>query len=98
MLDGEIYGTGHAVGTDDRRRMVDGAGMTISSNSVSTDFFDKDGNQYWPCWCGEHRGQYGIEDWLQHHCSHDAPLLGIDKDINQLICVECGKVFSIESK
>ena len=60
-------------------------------------YFDTTGVQYWPCWCGEHRGEYGLNEWLQHHCSHAAPLVKLQApDTGDALCMECGKLFKVE--
>lgn len=69
----------------------------IASSTVSTEYFDRDGKRFWPCWCGVHRGEYGLNEWLQHHCLHRSPLIMLgEPNTGQLICVGCGMVFQSE--
>lgn len=45
-----------------------------------------------PCPCGEiHHGEYAHELFIEHICTHDAPLFNSGDD--QWMCEECGKVF-----
>ncbi len=72
--------------------------MTVSA---STTIFIEDGEQVYPCRCGEtHRGDYGLYDHAHHNCFHDADLVDIGSpDIDgYLMCPECGKVFNVEAR
>lgn len=71
--------------------------MTSTGATNQTIYVDTSG-QYYPCWCGMiHRGEYAANDWAQHQCLHNGLLARLtDPDTSQLICVGCGKVFSVE--
>jgi hypothetical protein len=57
--------------------------------------FDTEGNQVYPCWCGEtHSGDYGLYDYGHHNCFHDAAL-SWDVDTGTLMCPACGLTFAV---
>ncbi len=65
--------------------------QTTTGTNSPTQFIDNQG-VYYPCWCGEdHRGDYAIEDWMMHHCTHSDPLVELER--HYLVCGECGQVF-----
>jgi len=56
--------------------------------------FDTEGNEIFPCRCGEtHKGDYGLYDFMHHNCFHDAPLWSMKDDPGHFVCGACGKSF-----
>lgn len=59
-----------------------------------------------PCRCGvTHTGERAVEEYAQHNCLHEGPLLCSHfpeqegphgEHCLQLICGDCGKVFSVQ--
>lgn len=57
--------------------------------------FHENGEQVFPCRCGEtHRGDYAIYEFGHHNCFHEAPLYHNE---DGYVCPECGKDFVVES-
>ena len=55
----------------------------------------EDGEQVYPCRCGEtHRGPYALYDYGHHTCFHESPLIQLG-DEYYLCCPECGEVFDV---
>jgi hypothetical protein len=67
-----------------------GGTMTTGTNAFTVNI--KDGEPSFPCWCGiEHGGEYGLEDWMHHHCTHqELVLVPIELNDYQAICGLCG--------
>jgi hypothetical protein len=56
----------------------------------------ENGEQVWPCRCGEtHRGTYGQEDWNHHNCLHDATLIQLS-ETRSVLCPSCGRLWNTE--
>jgi hypothetical protein len=79
--------------------------MTGISTEVTTGLsgytihLDVDGNEVFPCRCGEtHTGDYAVYDHGHHNCFHDAALVDIGKPEVEgyLMCPQCGKTFWTE--
>ena len=75
--------------------------MPMSANQVSqiqtgTDSLTKwieDGQEVYPCQCGEtHRGDYAFYDWSHHTCRHEDGLWVID---NLAYCRACCYAFKL---
>ena len=59
----------------------------------------EDGKAVYPCWCGEtHRGDYALEAFHHHNCTHPGDLLQIGNregdGLIQLTCTICGANFT----
>lgn len=76
-------------------------GVTFTrTDSASVTFYFDEGEQVYPCRCGEtHRGPYGAYDYDHHNCMHDSPLIALDSidpgvwDGGDFMCGICGKSF-----
>jgi hypothetical protein len=67
---------------------------TTASNY--TIHLDAEGQEIYPCRCGEiHAGPYGIYDHGHHNCFHDQPLMPIADGLS-LMCPQCGLTFGVE--
>jgi predicted RNA-binding Zn-ribbon protein involved in translation (DUF1610 family) len=68
-----------------------------TGSATQTRHFDKDGNELFPCRCGEtHAGDYGFYDWAHHNCFHDERLIAIDASDGYYMCPACGKTFYLD--
>jgi hypothetical protein len=67
----------------------------MNTGSSCTTLHFENGEQVYPCRCGEtHRGDYALYDWGHHNCLHDSgELHAIAED--QFMCPECGKSFVV---
>ena len=62
---------------------------TVTGTSNFTRYFE-DGQQVFPCHCGEtHRGDYALEAWTHHNCEH-GPMSQVAGNV---MCLECGATF-----
>ncbi len=60
-----------------------------------TTFFNEQGEQVFPCRCGEtHEGFYACEDYLRHECLHKTDL--IDMEHGLVICMDCGNTWRVK--
>ena len=67
-----------------------------TGTSSVTLWFDANGNEEFPCHCGEiHRGDYALYDFLHHNCRHPEILAPDDLVPDQLLCASCGQVFAM---
>lgn len=65
--------------------------MVVSIRTDTSQFthFIADGEQVYPCRCGEtHRGDYAAYDYGHHNCLHDCALLWLAD--RAVICPLCG--------
>jgi hypothetical protein len=72
--------------------------MTAATDSNNVTSFYEDGEQVFPCPCGEtHRGPYAIYDYGHHTCPHAVPLLRLapDEIPEWLVCPLCGQTFLV---
>jgi len=73
--------------------------QTTGTNS-HTMFFDADGNEEFPCRCGEtHRGDYALYDYVHHNCFHTEDCLidiGLPEVEGYLMCPNCGQTFHLQ--
>jgi len=70
--------------------------MTIQTGSTNyTTYLNADGEQVFPCRCGEvHSGDYACEAYLHHECLHETDLVDIDHGM--VICMDCGKTWIVK--
>lgn len=72
--------------------------LVVTSSENYTAFYEN-GEQVYPCRCGEtHRGNYAIYDHGHHNCFHSMPLVDIGRPavVGYLMCPQCGEVFWTE--
>ena len=71
------------------------ATLTADCNSMTIHL--EDGQQVYPCRCGEtHRGEYAMEDFAHHNCLHEEKLLDWSDHgggERGLLCPQCGQGF-----
>ena len=70
--------------------------QTSTGTASRTHWFDADGNEEFPCHCGEvHRGDYALYDFGHHVCLHRGGLFVLNPEDapDQLICGSCGQTF-----
>jgi hypothetical protein len=73
---------------------------TVASTATYTHYFE--GTQkVFPCRCGQtHRGDYAEEDYTHHTCFHTSALFKlplIDGVPEQVVCMECGNLWDVET-
>ena len=71
------------------------AGEIHLSGKASTFSFKANGEQVYPCRCGQvHQGDFALYDYAHHNCFHDSPLWDTGVD-GLLLCPDCGKAFCV---
>lgn len=69
--------------------------MSIVTGTSNYTIYIEDGEEVFPCRCGEtHRGPYAFYDFMHHNCDHPSPLLLIALD--QALCGECGYSWEVQ--
>lgn len=67
--------------------------MTETGTNNITAVYE-DGQQVYPCRCGEtHRGDYAFEMWNHHNCFHGP--LWVQAGEDEAMCSQCGELFDI---
>jgi hypothetical protein len=67
---------------------------TVTTGSENYTKYFEDGEEVWPCRCGEtHRGDYGFYDFIHHNCDHDD--IVVVHDFSFGYCGGCGKTINI---
>jgi hypothetical protein len=103
-----VYETSYRIDRDLRRgvRMMEERAMAeIATSGSNTLYQIENGERVFPCRCGQtHRGQYAQQDYNQHNCFHDGPIIWLedyeDKAATMRIkewdfmCLDCGKQFT----
>ena len=63
--------------------------MTITTSASNHTIWFENGEQVWPCRCGEtHRGDYAAYDWIHHNCEHGPMWVMYDEALVR--CSGCG--------
>ena len=71
--------------------------MIITTGTEATTIILEDGQQVYPCRCGEtHKGDYGFDDYMHHNCFHDEPLVCLG--ISYWICPVCGRTWTTQEE
>lgn len=70
--------------------------LSRSSTTAAT-IHVEDGEQVYPCRCGEtHRGPYAAYTYGHHNCFHHASLVQIDAEMpDDFMCPLCGEMFHV---
>lgn len=75
--------------------------MPSQSASQSDVVHIENGEQVYPCRCGEtHRGEHGVYDYGHHNCFHDVTLLFFecnDPSEGDVMCPQCGKTWAVRN-
>jgi hypothetical protein len=67
--------------------------ISTGSNGVTRVF--EDGEEVFPCTCGEtHRGEHGVCTYMEHTCLHGEGIVRVHDDIGY--CSQCGRSFEIK--
>lgn len=77
--------------------------MTSTGTATSTATWAalEDGEQVYPCRCGEtHTGEFGLHNYMHHNCFHKAPLVdvGAEVGISMIACPLCGQTWEVKKE
>ena len=63
----------------------------LSTGASNQTIWIEDGQEVWPCRCGEtHRGDYGPYDFGHHNCDH-GPMWFMEDIEPTVMCSQCGQ-------